>query len=245
VNLIWFSLILPTACSRAPAARWRIKSIFSCSLHCFPFSEFIRGRLRWIGAPPQICEPCLVGAYSLGQFITARLALRQDLTHPIDIVASSLVLASFHTVHAALVNVIARYVPFIPKGFISLAISYKTSEVMHEFMRSGFEAGVFCLFEKILSLFRLFESEIEEPPLDFVAPQCLTCNICHELLVDPVEVLGFFFCKGCLETWLRAQPAGIHPVTGELIQPGTISRPAVLNIVARNYQRMCRKERDG
>jgi hypothetical protein len=164
--------------------------------------------------------------------------MRQDLTHPLDIIATGIVLASFHTAHAAIVNVIARYLPFVPTQIIAYVVSYKTSEIMHEFIRSGFEAGVFCLFETILSVFRWFESEIGEPPLEAVVPQCLTCNICHELLVEPVESLGFFFCKGCFETWLRTTPTPIHPVTGEHIHTSTVSRPAVLNIVARKYQRM-------
>jgi hypothetical protein len=179
----------------------------------------------------------------MGQFVAARFAMRQDLTHPLDIIASGIVLACFHTAHAALVNAVARYVPLVPPQLIAYGLSYATSEIMHEFIRSGFEAGVFCLFETLLSVFRWFEAEMGEQPVDAAVPQCLTCNICHELLVEPVESLGFFFCRGCFETWLRTTPTPIHPVTGEHILASSVCRPAVLNIVVRKYQRMLQKER--
>jgi hypothetical protein len=191
-----------------------------------------------MGVPAQLCEPFTVWAYSLGQYLTARIVAQQDITNPLSVIGSSLVLASFHTIHAMLIHIISKYVPFFPEHIIGLVISYKSSEIMHEFIRFGFEAGVYCLFEKVLSFFRLFQNDIGELPLDSRIPQCLTCNICKELLTDPVESLGFFFCRGCFDAWVTISGSWIHPVTGEQISESQISRPAVLEVVARKYHRI-------
>jgi hypothetical protein len=237
LNIVWFSFLLPMTASNAPNDPWRLKAVVTCSLHSFPFSGFFRSRLCWFGTPPQVCDPIIIGIYSLAQFVTSRLALELPVTNPLDLIGSALVLSSFHASHSFLVHTISKYLPFIPDQVIGLAVSYSTSEIMHEFIRFGFEAGVYRLFDGVLSFCKLFQTDLGEPP-NIAIPHCLTCNICHDLLVDPVESLGFFFCRSCLNEWFTSSGSWIHPVTGEQIRPSTVSRPGVLNIVTRKYHKM-------
>ena len=64
----------------------------------------------------------------------------------------------------------------------------------------------------------------------------MQCTICHDLLNDPVECQGFFFCKKCLDEWQKV--GSIHPANGLPISEETIVKNVTMNMITIKYRRI-------
>jgi hypothetical protein len=68
----------------------------------------------------------------------------------------------------------------------------------------------------------------------------MACLICHDVLRNPVVVLGHFFCENCLEMWLQTNTT--HPYTGEAISREMIEQSVLMSHVVYKWQRIALAE---
>ena len=112
-----------------------------------------------------------------------------------------------------------------------MGLSHLVGKAIARVSGQGLRGCAEWIVGKVMS--RLMKKDREDLPLDADTPPELECHICHELLSDPVDLMGSFFCRECITRWMRRSP--IHPYTGEYIGLMVINESPVMSYVVNKF----------
>ena len=159
----------------------------------------------------------------------------------------------FKTINSNSLDLISRYVSVTVINFLQRFIIEKTRN-LNQFLRLIINFSVqlitASLVQKISTVgimqlitdtvesvlnFYIEEEEMERLPddVDFEIPSSIECNICHSLLVKPVVVSNNFYCKECMDMWLRERD--LDPMSGLPINHDEIKRNIPMEKLVKNY----------
>ena len=167
----------------------------------------------------------------------------------------------FKTINANVFDLISRYVSVtlinfmqryaivqtrnIRSPIIKMAIVFITNFVTATLIQKISTVGIPQLItdtvEAFLNLY-IGEAEMDRLPddLDMDIPSSIQCIICRGLLVQPVVVSNNFYCKECLDRWMKDND--LDPMTGLPINHEEIKRNIPMEQLVKTYYDLKMKE---
>ena len=167
----------------------------------------------------------------------------------------------FKTINANMLDLFSRYVSVTLLNFLQRTIILKSRKINSYLLRMmislGTSLALATLNQKIATVgipqliadsieaflnFYVGDAEMERLPddLDMDVPTSIQCVICRGLLVQPVVVSNNFYCKECLERWMKDND--LDPMTGLPINHDEIKRNIPMEQLVKNYYDLKMKE---
>lgn len=204
----------------------------------FPANTIIDSAIYWAGVPQHAVYPVRLAIFSAAEGVMNEYVAGDGNISACSVLVGALTTAGFLAGSQYCVNLLNSL--GCPKTIslgLMIAGAHGTGLFLAKVAAGG--AGLIgWLGQKILD--GMMPHNPEELPIDADTPQCLECAICHELLNDPVEVSSSFFCRGCLERWMRSST--IHPYTGEEMSWVQVNEAMLMNYVSRKFHTVFMRE---
>jgi hypothetical protein len=230
-----FSIIVPLFVTFHEERVMKIRTVFSSLLQTLPLTDKLIGFLRSVNVPERFHNPAVVLSYSLFQVLSIRWSHGRRKMSVIDIGRQTLLIGLLHVLSRRLATAVQGYLFFVPDWMISTYIAFKTAAFIQRLVRFGVLDSLEWLVEGFLHTFTFLEKKLDDLPPGYPVPQSLTCMICREMVKDPVELLGYFFCGPCLEKWF-SEGKLVHPCTNEAVSKEVMAHSIVLHRIARKYR---------
>jgi len=228
------SLGATLATSKQPLLKNRI--ILSYAFSFIPYSGYLTSTLNYLGVSSWMIKPISSGVYSAAQVYALRKTHGFHTKSVMDFILTTSLVSGVHFLSSLITKRIMNYFPIIPPrliGFVTCGIS---SVIVQRFSIYGITDGLNWMKEKVLAFFiKYLCKEQPDLPIEADIPQQLKCSICHDLLKDPVESLGFYFCGPCMREWLT-KGSQSHPMTGESLSDEMLSKSAVMSMIVNRYR---------
>lgn len=218
---------------------------FSAFVASLPMYDHVKYLLTSFGVPEQYLKVTILGVYSTTEVLAIRSLQGFSSKSIFDILSSSAAIAGIFYSNQVLVRLLRKYLFFIPVTIISSVLSYGSSKLVHHIGLYGVKSGISLLFETTANL--ILKKQTMNPPelpleADDDVPDSMKCSICHDLMNDPVESLGFFCCEKCMSSWLHSNNQMIHPVTAEEISLDNVERNIAMNITTVKFRKLLVEE---
>lgn len=204
----------------------------------FNFVHRINDVTLSLGVKPSLVPFTCATIYSGYQVLVLRCAHGFHTTSLVDFATSTLAIAGIHACSTFVARFISKKLPFLPYMVYCFPLAYASTYLVQRIGIYGIPSAWNYLQESFLDfVIKMTNKHKERPeiPLDVEIPTQLQCAICRDLLFDPVESLGFFFCSGCLNEWMKKSHT--HPVTGEQISNENINKSIEMSAVVSAYLR--------
>ena len=214
------------------------KTLLNDMLFAFPIVKALERAFVYAGMPSKYLTYSVFGTFSLAQVISLRVTHGFHSKSIIDLLASSTVIAGLHWLSYLQLKAIREHIRFIPMSILALPVVYLTRDIVQRVGVYGIENTINYLIESAVSTWiKLRNPTRPQPvPYDFEIPEPMICPICHDMLVNPVECLGFFFCEDCLYKWVNENHT--HPSTGESISNENINKCVEMNTIITQYRKI-------
>lgn len=213
----------------------------------FPTKSIIEKLILSTGIPPKYLDFATLTFYSTLQVLSVKLTQGFRTRSIVDFTATVGVVGLSAYLTRILTKTIHKYAFFIPEYFISLGLGILFGGTIHKFSLHGIQTGMNGILDSIVRMFCF--RKLNNPtqiPNDYnidELPGSMICPICHDLINDPVELNGFFFCKSCLFEWVdQRKDVKLHPVTGKPMSVESIVPNVPMNIVTMKYRNAIIKE---
>lgn len=200
------------------------------------FVDHLGKLFKYMGVNHKLVPFSIAAAFAGYQVLSLRLTHGFHSKSIVDFATSTLAIAGIHTASIAAARYAHSKVPFLLPSIICYPISYSTNFIVQRIGIYGVPNAWKHLTETAIAYYIKYKSPSSvrpQIPLDVDIPTQLQCAICRDLLYDPVESLGFFFCHSCLTEWVNR--AHTHPVTGEPLSAENINRSLEMNAVVGEY----------
>ena len=214
------------------------KLLFNEVVYSFPVVNILEEAFSYAGVPPKLLTYSIYGFFSLGQVLSLRLMHGFSSKSLVNILSSAAAITLIHYGSYCQVRALHDYFGFIQPPFLALPIVYLTRDIVQRIAIFGISNTFNYLVELAASTWIKFRhpGKPDPVPVDFEIPQSMTCPICHEMLVNPVESLGFFFCEDCLYKWVNGN--NTHPSTGEPISYENINKSVEMTAIITQYRKI-------
>lgn len=233
-----YAILTPYSVAAGSSSAGYIRAIISFFFADCPWSNYIRPILHFMRIPYRRHTYCISFSLSLYQALAIKASHGMKIADPstiFDSLYQSVIIAFVHLHSQKIVAFLQkRYLKFIPNCFISLFISYITAPFILRLCRFGVRNTMQWILEAFIRFF-MFNTENNLPD-DYPIPDVLTCSICGELLKDPLELSGTFFCSSCLNRWFKTSLT--NPYTGEMVSKEMISASLLMNSICEKYRRL-------
>ena len=235
VDIFFVSLTTPFSAQYLKGSPIKLRYAFSALLPLVPIGEILRAFLREIDVPKQYRYSAQVWSLALAEVALTELTHGRRRINPTRLALTTTYVAYVLALSTPLLKALDRFgMPRAVTNVVAYGIGTVAAPVMQRLARYGLGGTVKWLVEKAAAfMFRAFEKKLPELPIDAVTPPDLECSICHELLRDPVEVCGTFFCRECLKQWMRVN--SVHPLTNVNISADMVSESLVMSHIAYKY----------
>jgi hypothetical protein len=241
-RVIAFSVGLPvTATVLEAGSPMQPRAIFDFLLNICPWQKPLLAFFHELGLPPSADYPATVITGALFQVLSIELSHGQAV-EPIAIAFKTALISLFLHGGARLIRTqLSGLARWIPDDVWAFAISSIFDAIVQRFVRFGLVSTLTWLAERTAkTVMRFTMPPLVDLPLNVTVPSSMECLICHELLRNPVVVLGHFFCEHCLNTWLDSNTT--HPYTGEAISREMIEQSILMSQVVYKWQRIALAE---
>ena len=221
----------------------RLKNLYSVGLYVILPSIPAKEALSFLGVPEMYLNHGVNLSYSFIHALSSALSRNHCKIRVSDVLFTTLLVAMSNYQCHNFVNFVKRKFPLIPSTILFLLFNYVSGSIIHEiesigilrFLDNTFE----CFAQKILKKFR---KPLDPLPSNAVIPVSLKCVICQDLLTEPKESLGFFFCSNCIDNWLRVSRTHLHPITGEKINPSLVKPSIIMDEIVYKYHKLALEE---
>lgn len=241
LDVIEYSIAVPLITTIQDGKTMKIRTLLSCTFSCFPWTKYIDHMLRRF-LPAAAIEPVILAFYTLGQVFSIRFSHGTYKFDVLSLLGSAGVIGLTHMTSRFLSNLFQEQFYFIPEWIITSILATETAPFIQRIARFGIGDGLVWVFEKFMEVLRYGRKPLPELPLEFDVADSLQCGICHDLIRDPVESIGFFFCEECLKNWQKRGGRYNPECPNENISSDLISGCTILDIVARKYHRLALKQ---
>ena len=214
------------------------KTLFNDVLYSFPIVKILERTFIYSGVPSKYLTYSIFGFYSFGQVLSLRFMHGFHSKSLIDIIISSSVVAFIHYCSYCEIHALREHLSFIPPSFLGIPVVYLTRDIVQRVAVFGVSNTINYLIELAVSTWLKIRHPGKPDPVpeDFEIPASMTCPICHDMLVNPVESLGFFFCEDCLYKWVNENHT--HPSTGEPISNENITKSVEMASIITQYRKI-------
>jgi hypothetical protein len=242
IKALTFSISLPAIVTVLEAGSpMQPRAIAACLLSIVPWERLV-SRLLWELEIPSRFE---YGALAMGGALTQVLAIQKSHgqpLNPVNITFKTVVLAGFLHLNAQFVTkYLSRNWPRIPDWIWLSILSVMFDSIIQRFVRFGLVSTATWMAERMIQGFmNLWVRQLPDLPETVPIPEALECPICHELLKQPVVLLGHFFCQSCLRPWMESNDR--HPYTGEPVSPEMVESSILMNQVVSKWHRLAWQE---
>ncbi|OHT08028.1 hypothetical protein TRFO_23661 [Tritrichomonas foetus] len=238
--VLTYAVALPIWITMEPDPHNKVRIMAASVLQAFPWSNRFRNLLKGIGLnSPLLYNPAISLLCSSYQVITIKLTHGVNIYNIFDTGYKVLATAVVHLISRKLTTVIHdKLLFFIPEWIISSYIAFETAPFLQRMVRYGIVDACQWLTEFIIHMFTFLQYPVLNLPSENNYPihESLMCPICRDILEDPVEITGSFFCSNCLTGWLACGES-THPSTGELVSREMFTYSYLMNTLAWNYKK--------
>jgi hypothetical protein len=230
-QVLGFSIGLPLIVTRLDAGSpMQPRAIFDFMLSVYPWKNFLSRTLRDVGFPPghEYLATTITGGFL--QVLSIEISHGQPLKL-VPVVFKTAVLAGLLHVSAQFIRrCISPIFPYIPDDVWGGLLAQVFAPFIQRFVRFGGVSTLTWITEKtVQTVMNFCTPALDDLPPTTAIPSSLECPICHDLLKNPVVVLGHFFCASCLERWLKS--SSTHPYTGETISEEMVEQSILMSRV--------------
>ncbi|KAH0788446.1 hypothetical protein GPJ56_007637 [Histomonas meleagridis] len=235
---IILSLELPISMFFLESNSMRLMTSSTLLMNSLPFGQQFNKFFDHIGVPQNYINSSILGLYSAGfVYLQQRKINNPEPLSPLTFVTRSISIFGLFTFGDFLTSKLHQLLPFLPEWVLTAVTSRVISDAAEYISRIGIYETISYLVENVFAFFSyLMSPTLPQLPIEVDVPNSLACPICHELLTDPKELLGFFFCANCLDNWLSNHSK--HPYTGEDVQIGMSQHSMIMNQIARKWQKL-------
>ncbi|OHS97687.1 hypothetical protein TRFO_36091 [Tritrichomonas foetus] len=223
--------------------KWRCKYIASHTLYMFPVRTTIANILKSFGCPNNLLNHAINVVMSSFHVVGTHIASDSQKMNIAHITAQTVFVSLTTYLQSRIVKTIHSVIPIFPQHILYSFMPLLFGSFVHRIESLGFSATFEGYFESFIqNIARLFHKKLPPLPDDYHIPLPLTCIICKELLNDPKESLGFFFCSACISKWFKSSRTPIHPMTGEKISQDAIRSSVLMSEVTYRFKLLALKQ---
>jgi hypothetical protein len=204
----------------------------------YPFVTAIEKSLKYAGVSSKYLSLSVIGTFSSLQVMGLRLSHGFHTHSIIDFLLSSAAISVVHYATLTQVRALRRYFHFIPAVLIAFPIAYVSNNFVQRIGIYGIGNTFNYLLESLVSWILAIKSKDQraDSPIDTEIPPEMMCTICRDILKDPVESLGYFYCHDCMTRWVNNHHT--HPGTGEPLSNENITKNFQMNAVVQQYRKV-------
>ena len=203
-----------------------------------PINRYLEDFLKSIGIKNSYLSPLVYYLYSSFQVFSMRSFHGFHSYSISDFLLTTSIISISHYITAIITNQICNLFPIIPPKLIAMTISSISSKIIQRFSLYGVKDGLNWLTEGLLYyISKFFKKNYNNLPEDIDIPNNMTCCICRDLLNQPVESLGFYFCNECINNWL-SKGSQLHPVTGENFSDEMMRNSIIMDLIVNKYREL-------
>lgn len=228
------AISIPILLIMAKRSSSRVHIMLSGISNTFPLSKFFNSSILSFGLPFKSYSFGLSLAVSSVQVLGNRLGSGFTKFNVYNYFSSVLAVGGINFAVSKISHYLSQLFFSFPPFIISDLISYSISDYVYSISVFGVDDYIEHIFESIANFF--YKKDDMPIDIDDDTPDSLRCPICKELYCNPVECLGFFFCRNCIDRWLSNH--NTLPSTGEQISKALVKDCILLNIVSQKYHRM-------
>lgn len=214
-----------------------LRTIITCVIGHLPLKKVIDEMFTQSGISPEQHTKAKLLVFAFLQVILINVGHgKKNFLNPITMIlntgCTAGVLGMAHWIHMRLIRFpIPRWCQSICAIIAIQALSPVTQRVV----RFGIKSTIEWLTEKSMSAaFRTMEKRLPELPITVDTAPELECLICHDVMSDPVEIMGSFCCRNCLKNWMLR--SSVHPLTGVDISPEMVTESVLMSHVVYKYK---------
>lgn len=193
--------------------------------------------LRYLGVPDAHVNAVVLGLFSIYYVVQQNYKQRKNYTpRPLEVLPrAAITFGTLRLAHAFQKVVSAR--THVHQLIVLTALSFLIRGFLENVANIGPLNMVSQLVQNTIShMFHRKFGELEPLPFDIEVPEPLMCHICHDLLNEPKESLGFFFCRNCLDEWLRHSE--LHPYTGLPIDRSKTEQSMIMELISMKWRKL-------
>lgn len=214
------------------------KTIIDDIIFSYPTVTCLEKALKYAGVPSNYLACSVVGTFSALQVMGIRVFHGFHSRSIIDFALSSAVISLIHYTTLAEVRALKQYLHIIPATVVALPIAYVSNNLVQRIAVYGIANTWKYFVEGAISwILKIKNKDLpQETPENAEIPQEMMCSICQDILKDPVESLGYFFCQDCFEKWVNENHT--HPGTGEPLTNESVTKSGEMNAIVMQYRKI-------
>jgi hypothetical protein len=241
-RVLSFSIGLPlTATVLDSGSPMQPRAIFDFMLSIYPWKRFLLSALRGFGlsTDQEYIATAIAGA--LLQVLSIQISHGQPLKI-VGITSKTALISLLYHWNAMLIERFLRKIlPFVPTIGWTWILGQIFDSGIQRFVRFGLVSTCTWLAEKVVKqVMKIWMPPLPDLPTTVQIPPSLECPICHDLLRNPVVVLGHFFCEDCLGHWLESHVT--HPYTAEPMSAEMVEQSVLMSQVVYKWHRLALEE---
>ena len=236
------SVLLPFVITNMSGSPVKLRAIGGWAAYLLRIGPYLDSCVTQMRIPKQYRSTAKLFLCAFGEVAINEIAHGNRSVNPLRWAVGTLYVATFLKINTSFIKFLAAHgVSPAVCDFVCSCTCWGSSVLIQRLLRFGMFRSIEWMIEGVASYaLKLFRKKLPELPIDVDTPPELECNICHELLNDPVEVSGTFFCRDCLVRWMRIN--SVHPVTSLNISADMVSKSFVMSHVAYKYHALCVRE---
>lgn len=212
------------------------KKFFISSLTFYIFSQpsYLH---KLISSIPYVNEHATAAATvfsSMVQVYSNQAAFKSVTSGFLDAVSRHLLVSGLNFLYIGLRNK-TRNLPSYLRLPINICMSMAFGHVNEKISTIGVKQYAVDIVDNIIGFF-VKRTKIDRLPIDcnVEIPDSMKCEICHDLLVEPISVESqCFVCKECLDEWLKISDT--NPKSGLPLKKDEIRRNIPMEFLVKNF----------